>query len=65
MPDILPIFVLCNVQNLSSLVKLCLAVADLILGWQVDPSPPPIIVDNKEHYEVKAILDSCIFYHKL
>ena len=46
-------------------VKLWPAVADPIPGQQVDPLPLPIIVDNKEHYEVKAILDSCIFYCKL
>ena len=46
-------------------VKLWPAVVDPILGWQADSPPSPIIVDNEEHYKVEAILDSCIFCHKL
>ena len=56
MHDIHPVF---------HVVKLWPAVTDPILGWQADPLALPIIVDNEEHYEVEAILDSCIFHCKL
>ena len=54
-----------SIHPVFHVVKLRPAVADLIPGRQADPPPPPIIVGNKEHYEVEAILDSCIFHHKL
>jgi hypothetical protein len=46
-------------------VKLMPGPADPIPEQQSDPSPDPILVDGEEHYEVEAILDSCIFQGQL
>lgn len=37
------------------------APVDPIPGCQSDPLPDPVLVDGKEHHEVEAKLDSCIF----
>ena len=54
-----------SIHPVFHVVKLQPAVADPIPSWRVDPPPPPIVMDNEEHYEVEAILDSRIFCHKL
>src|ERR1700676_4605466 len=48
-----------------AVVKLMPAPADLIPGRQSDPPPDPVLVDGEEHYEVEAVLDSCIFRGRL
>ena len=54
-----------NIHLVFHVVKLHPAVTDPIPKHQARPSPLPVIVDDEEHFEVEAILDSCIFYHKL
>jgi hypothetical protein len=41
------------------------APANPILGWRSNPPPDPVLVDEEEHYEVKAILDSQVFQRQL
>jgi hypothetical protein len=40
-------------------IKLLLVPPDLI-GHHVHPPPPPMVIGANEHYEVQAILDSCL-----
>ena len=56
---------MCRIHPVFYVVELCPAVTNLIPGQQVDPPPLPVIVNDKEHYKVEAILDSCIFCCKL
>jgi hypothetical protein len=46
-------------------VKLSPALPDPIPGRQPAPPPPTTLVDSKEEYEVKAILDSQMCYNCL
>ena len=32
---------------------------------QVQPNPPPVIIEGEEEYEVNEILDSCLRYRRL
>ncbi|GLB33354.1 hypothetical protein LshimejAT787_0102380 [Lyophyllum shimeji] len=46
-------------------VKLCLAPSDPIPGHRARPPPPLMLINNKEWFDVKDILDSRIFRCKL
>ena len=48
-----------------NMVKLTLALADLITGRQAPPPPPPELVDSEEEYIVEEVLKSQIFWQKL
>jgi hypothetical protein len=48
-----------------NMVKLTLAPPDPIPGRHAPPPPPPELIDGKEEYIVKKILDSMMFRRRL
>ncbi|KAG5635253.1 hypothetical protein DXG03_005467, partial [Asterophora parasitica] len=46
-------------------MKLLPAVSNPIPGHHPKPPLLPKVIDNKLHYEVKKILDTCLFCQKL
>ena len=42
-----------------NVVKLTLALNDLITEHKMEDHPPPIVVDREAEWEVEKILDSC------
>ncbi|KIJ47749.1 hypothetical protein M422DRAFT_248757 [Sphaerobolus stellatus SS14] len=47
-----------HIHPVFNAVKLLPASKDLIVGYKVKPSPPPKVIEGKEHFEVKEILDN-------
>jgi hypothetical protein len=50
-----------HLHSIFPVVKLILAPAYPIPGDR-NPPPNPVLIDGEEHYEVKVILDSHIFW---
>jgi len=42
-----------------NVVKLTLALDDLITEWKMEDHPLPIVINREAEWEVKKILDSC------
>jgi hypothetical protein len=54
-----------RLHPMSPVVKLSIAHPDPILGQCPAPPPPTTLIDGKDEYEVKAILDSWMCYNCL